>query len=148
MAEVIKGLGIRWGAQGITMTAGIVSSSNGQKVQSIDFERTSDKGEIKNDLGEVVGQVFYNGKRVLRLTVIPSGATIAAAQTSVDAHLIAPGTKITVADANGAVIDGAHSGGYNLLSAKMRGQNTEGVMVDIEMETYDANDVTATIAAS
>jgi hypothetical protein len=142
MAEVIKGLGIRWGAQGITMTAGIVSATNGQKVQSIDFERTSDKGEIKNDVGEVVGQVFYNGKKTLRLTVIPSGATISAAQSSVDAHLIAPGTKITVVDANGTILDGD----YNLLSAKARGQLTEGVMVDLEMEKYDANDVTATIS--
>lgn len=142
MAEIIKGLGIRWGAQGITMTAGIVSSSNGQKVQSIDFERTAEIGEIKNDIGETVGEVYYNGKKVLRLTVIPSGATISAATSSVDAHLIAPGTKITVVDGSGTIIDGD----YNLDSAKGRGQNTEGFMVDIEMHKFDANDVTAVIS--
>jgi len=144
MAEVVKGLGIRWGAQGITMTAGIVSSTNGQKVQSIDFERTADIGEIKNDLGETVGEVYYNGKKVLRLTVIPSGATIAAAGTSLDAHLIAAGTKITVVDGSGTILDGD----YNLDSAKGRGQNTEAFMVDIEMHKFDANDVTTTIAAA
>ena len=142
MAEIIKGLGIRWGVQGITFTAGIVTTTNGQKVQSIDFERTSELGPIKNDAGETCGEVYYDGKKVLRLTVIPSAATISAANTSVDSHLIAPGTLITVVDANGTVIDGS----YNLDSSKGRGQNTEGFMVDIEMHKFDANDVTATIS--
>lgn len=146
MAEVIKGLGIRWGAQGITMTAGIVSSTSGQKVQSIDFERTAEIGEIKNDLGETVGEVYYNGKKTLRLTVIPcavSGTnTVANATSSVDGHLIAPGTKITIVDGSGTIMDGD----YNLDSSKGRGQNTEAFMVDIEMHKFDANDVTTTIS--
>ena len=143
MAEVVKGLGIRWGAAGVTFTAGIVSSSNGQQVQSIDLERTSDKGEIKDSNGEVVGQVYYNGKKTLRITVVPSHATtISGAQSSVDAHLIAPGTKITIVDGEGTILDGD----YNLLSAKARLSNTDATMVDVEMEKYDANDVTATIS--
>lgn len=145
MALQINGLGIRWAASGITMTAGIVSSTSGQKVQSIDFERTSELGEIKNEFGETVGEVYYNKKKVLRLSVVPcavSGTnTIANATSSVDGHLIAPGTKITVVDGNGTIMDGD----YNLDSAKGRGQNTEAFMVDIEMHKFDDNDVTTVV---
>lgn len=142
MAATVKGIGIRWAAGGITMTAGIVSSSNAQEVQSLTISRTADKVEIKNDIGEVVGEVYYNGRKELRLTVIPTHATtVTGAQSSVDAHLIAAGTKITVVDGEGTVIDGD----YNLDSAEGRGDNNSAFMVDIVMHKFDANDVTATI---
>lgn len=146
MAATIKGLGIVWAVNGITMTAGIVSSTAGQAVQSLTYSRTSDKVEIKNDLGEVVGEVYYNGKRELRLTVIPSAVTgtntIANAVSSLDSHLIAAGTKITIADSSGTVMDGD----YNLDSCEMRGDNSSPRMVDIVMHKFDANDVTTTIS--
>lgn len=143
MAAVVKGLGIRWAVNGITMTAGIVSASNAQEVQSLSISRTSDKVEIKNDIGETVGEVYFNGKKELRLSVIPSHAsTLSGAQSSVDAHLIAAGTKITVVDAEGTIVDGD----YNLDSAEGRGDNASAFMVDIVMHKFDANDVTATIS--
>jgi hypothetical protein len=143
MAETVKGTGIVWGVGGITLTAGIVTANSAAKVQSFNFDRTSDKAEIKDGDGEVCGQTFYNAKRTLSLTVVPSGATISAAGLSADAWTPAPGTKITLADADGAILDAD----YNLVSAKLRGSNTEARMADIELERYDANDVTATIAA-
>ncbi len=147
MAETVKGLGIRAFVGGITMTAGIISATNSQKVQSIDFERTSDKGEIKDENGEVIGEIYHNHKKVLRLRVVPcalSGTnTIANGQSSLDAHLIAAGVKITIVDGEGTVLDGD----YNLDSVKYAGSNSEGApMVDLEMHKFDANDVTATIS--
>ncbi len=142
MAEVIKGTGVRWGVGGVTFTAGIVSGTNAMHMQNFDFDRTTDKAELKDANGEVIGVVFYNGKRILRITVVPTGASITAANSSVDAYMIAPGTKITIADSEGASIDGD----YNLISSKMRGSNADFTMVDLELEDFDANDVTATIS--
>jgi hypothetical protein len=143
MAEIQKGLGIVWGVDGITLTAGIVSATTAAKFQSFNFDRSADTAEIKNGDGEVAGKVFYNAKRTLSITVIPSAATLAGAPTSADGWLPAPGTKITVADADGTVIDGD----FTLLSAKLRGTNTEARMADIELEKFDANDVSTTIAS-
>ena len=64
MSEVIRGqAAVVWGSQGITMTAGIVSATNPQQVESFDLERNGDKFDIKNSIGEVIGQVFYNNKK-------------------------------------------------------------------------------------
>ena len=143
MAATLRGLAVVWGAQGITFTAGIVSSTNGAATQSLKVARGSDKAEIKNDQGEVVGQVFFNGKKTLSITVIPSHASsITSAQSSADAYLIAPGTKMTVVDAQGAIVDGD----YNLLSATGNRTNEGAMTVDLEMEKYDANDVTTTVS--
>lgn len=145
MAATVKGLGVRWAVGGITMTAGIVSATSGQEIQSLTISRTSDKVEIRNDVGEVVGEVYYNGKKELRFSVVPTAIsgtnTIANAQTSVDSHLIAAGTKITIVDGEGTVIDGD----YNLDSAEGRGENTGAFMVDLVMHKFDANDVTTTV---
>lgn len=138
MAETVKGVGIVWGVNGITCTAGIVSANNAAQIQSFNFDRTSDTAQIRNGDGETVGKVFYDGKKVLSLTVIPSAATLSAAATSADSWTPAPGTRVVMADADGAILEGA----YNLLSAKLRGTNTEARMADIELESFDANDVT------
>jgi hypothetical protein len=142
MAETIKGVGIVWGVNGISLTAGIVSGTTLAKTQSFNFDRSADKAEIRDGDGEVCGQAFYNAKRTLSLTVVPTGTSLANAVTSADAWTPAPGTLITIVDADGAIVDG----NYNLISAKLRGSNTEARMADIELERYEANDVTATIS--
>ena len=139
MSNLQKGLAVVYGVDGITFTAGIVSATNGAQTQSLRVVRSSDKVEIKNDLGDVVGQIFSNGKKTLSITVIPSHATVkATAQSSYDAHLIPPGTTVTIADANGAVIDDD----YNLLSATGNMTNDGVATIDLELESYDDNDVT------
>jgi hypothetical protein len=146
MAEVVKGVGLVWGVAGITMTAGIVTATAGQAVQSITFNRTSDKYELRDGDGEVVGEVYYNARKEVRITIVPRAITgtntIANAVSSVDAHLPAPGTKVTMADADGTSIDGD----FNVDSVEMRGENTGPRMVDITMHRFDANDVTATVS--
>lgn len=146
MAELIKGAALVWGVAGITMTAGIVVGTSGSVVQSVTFNRSSDKYELRDGDGEVVGEVYYNAKKEIRLTVVPRGVsatnTIANAESSVDAHLPAPGTMVTIADANGTSIDGD----FNVDSCEMRGENTGPRMVDITMHRFDANNVTGTIS--
>lgn len=143
MAEAIRGqAAVVWGAQGISMTAGIVSGSNAQQVQSVTLERTSDGYDIKNSAGETIGKVFYNHKKQLRLTVLPTGSNVSGAQTSWSAHLLAAGTKITVVDSGSTVLDGD----YNLISCTGRGDQTNPRMVDLELESFDSNDVTPTIS--
>lgn len=143
MAEVIHGqAAVVWGAQGITMTAGIVSGTNAQQVNSFDIERNGDVYEIKNSGGEVIGEVYYNNGKVLRLTVLPTAGTVANAQASWSAHLIAPGTKINVVDTGSTILDGD----YNLRTAKGRGDQTNPRMIDLEMVNKDANDITPTIS--
>jgi hypothetical protein len=146
MAEVVKGVGLVWGVNGITCTAGIVVGTSGQAVQSMTYSRTSDKYELKDGDGEVIGEVYYNHKREIRLTIIPravSGTnTIANAEASADAHTPSAGTMVTIADANGTSIDGD----WNVDSAELRGENTGPRMVDITMHKFDANSVTTTIS--
>jgi len=149
MAELVKGLGVRWGVNGIAYTGGIVSATTAAKIQSMNTDRTSEKKDITNESGETVGQVFYNAKRSVTITVVPVGSStvgsgLGEAGTSADAHMPAPGTKLDVTDSKGTIIDDS----YNILSAKMRLSNTDVAMIDIELESFDANEVaTAPITA-
>lgn len=143
MSATLKGLAVVWGAQGITFTAGIVSATNGAQTQSLRVVRDSGKAYIKNDQGETVGRVDFDGKKTLSISVVPSHASsLSSAQTSMDAYLIAPGTKITVVDAQGAVVDGD----YLLNSATGNRTNEGTAVVDLEMEKFDANDITTTVS--
>jgi len=146
MAETQSGLAVVWGVQGITFTAGITdpggASALGQK-QSLTFTRASKVAYVANDLGESVGRVDFDANKVTRLTVIPSHATAkATAKTNMDSYLPAPGTKITIADADGAVIDGD----YKLNSATLNKTNNGPATIDIEIEKFDANDITTVIS--
>jgi hypothetical protein len=139
MAALIKGMAIVWGIGGVTFTAGIVSATNAAQVQSVDLERSADKVEVKDANGECVSQVFLNKAKKVRITVVPSHASVTAtAITSLDAWTPSVGTTLTLADASGAIFDGS----YNCTSVKQRRANNEAVMADIEMELYEANDVT------
>lgn len=135
MAATIKGRAVVWSIGGITMTAGIVSASNPQFVQSARVQRGSEKAEIKDDGGIIRTQVFHGFKKTLSLSVIPcdAAASLAGAKTSADAHLPAPGTTMTVVDAAGTIIDSS----YNLISANQN-RSVDGVAsVDLEMEQGD-----------
>lgn len=146
MSANMKGLGARWGCNGITFTAGIVSTDNGQQVQSLNINRTSDSQEGRNGIGECVGKVFYNGKKEVTITVLPSHpTTIAGGTASLDAHMIPPGTTVTILDAEGASIDNLFGGRFNLISARQNLSNTNYAMVDLDLEQYTDNDVTTAV---
>lgn len=143
MSEVLKGKGIVWGAQGVAYTAGITSSSSTVFHESVKLSRTSDKKDVTNDAGEAVGQVFYNKKKTFRATVKPYGTSSTAAKASYQAwSALSPGTKVTITDSNIA----AFGGDYNLLSVEPS-RTSDGIgVLDVELETFDDNDVTGTIA--
>lgn len=145
MAETQKGIAVRWSINGISFT-GITLAGDASKFQSLEFTRSSDKHEIKDGNGEAAGLVFYNAKKTANITVIPAATTVANAQANVDAWLPAPGTVLTAADTEGASLDAASATTYNVLSAKMRMTVDGPVMVDLEIERYDANDVTTNVS--
>ncbi len=128
------------------MTAGIVTASNPNFPQSARVQRGSEKSEIKDDGGVIRTQVFHGFKKTLSLSVIPcdGGASISGARTSMDAHMPAPGTTITVVDAAGTIIDAS----YNLVSATQN-RSVDGVAtLDLEMEQGDeGNDLTTASVA-
>ncbi len=146
MAEVQKGIAVRWGVSGITFT-GITLASDASKLQSLEFNRTSDKHEVKDSAGEVAAQIFYNHKKSVTITVIPAaitGAHISDANGNILAWLPAPGTTLTAVDTAGAFIDAASAATYNVISAKARLSNDGPTVCDLEIERYDANEVTGT----
>ena len=146
MAEIQKGIAVRWGVAGISFT-GITLTTDASKIQSLEFNRTSDKKDVPDSSGETAGQIFYNHKKSITLSVIPAsttGATITAANANILAWLPSPGTTLTAADTAGAFIDASSAAEYNVLSAKARMSNDNVVMCDLEIERFDANSVTGT----
>ena len=140
MAVTLKGKGVVWGAGGFTYTGGIASATTVSQGQSATLERSSDKGETRDGDGEVIAQQFYNAKKVFRVNVVPTGDTIGAARTSLDAWAPAPGSLVTVADAASTVIDDL----YNVISSTVNKSNTDAANCDVEFEQYDANEVATT----
>jgi hypothetical protein len=145
MAETIRGLGFVWGVNGLTFT-GFNATEPTFKTQSLDLTRDSDVAQLENESGEVVGECFFNSKKVMNVSVIPSATSVATAQGNLDKLIPAPGTIITVADANGTTIDATNSGKFTCLSAKMGRTNKGMATVDLQLRQYEANDVTTTVS--
>lgn len=153
MAELNKGIGIKWGVAGITFAAGIVSTNDGQHVQSLNLNLTSDSQEVRNNIGEVVGKVYYNGRKELSISVIPSALTATntklKAKQSLYAHMLPPGTTVQLADPSDDEpdnpIDKTFAGNFNVVSSRMGLTNTGIAVVDLELETFVDNDVTAAV---
>lgn len=141
-----KGYAAVTGVDGITFTAGIVSGTHAAKNQSAEHTRDSSRAYLRDGAGDTAGVYFHDAKQVINITVIPghgspptTPGTIADARTSLSAWRVAPGTLVTIADGDGTIIDGD----YNLLSSKERRTNTDYVMLDLELEKFDANNATA-----
>lgn len=145
MAAVIKGTGVVWSVGGISYTAGIVSTSGtGHLTQSATVERTSEVARIK-DTGGVIKTVVFSGfTKSLRVTVVPSGSSVANAQTSGDSFMPAPGTLVTVTDDSGTIIDD----NYNCLTATQN-RTVDGVCtIDLTLEAGDEGTEIATAPVS
>lgn len=137
MAATVKGRGIIWSTGAIVGTAGIVSATNASFVQSASVERTSEVTHIKDNGGTIRTSVFHALMKNLRLTVIPcalSGTnTLANAVSSGDGHTIAAGTKVSLTDDSGTIIDDD----YNVLSATQNRTVDGAVTVDLVLEASD-----------
>ena len=99
MAEVIKGLGVVWGANLFSAVAATPNTTYGTatgKVQSVSYEHNSEKVEVKGDDGEVQAVIFFNTTEKITVDVIPIGATIAAAVTNNVLPTI--GSNVTITD--------------------------------------------------
>lgn len=144
MSAVIKGKGMVWSVGAAVFTAGIVSSSNEAAQQSQRLARTSEKAELKDISGEIIGQVFHGFRRNLSLTVIPyHDSTQAGAYASIEAWGLKPGTLVTIT--NAAADFAAVADNYNVLSATQN-RTVDGIAtVDLELE---AGDETAEIATA
>ena len=152
MSAVVKGRGIVWSVGGITHTAGIVSATNPNFLQSVDFDRNSEKAEVKDTGGTIRAVIFHGFKRMLKLSVIPcalSGTnTLANAEAALDAHTLKPGVTVDIVDAlagsSGAysVLEGggaaaATTNSYNVINSKQR-RTVDGVaIVDLDLEATD-----------
>lgn len=144
MAETISGVGVVWGL-GSSLTA--TGTGIGTFLpQSADFDAESDNVEVPDRSGETVASVHYNQRELLRMEVIPTGATIALARA---ANIIPePGTVVTVVDTIDAEIAGATTTAYELMRAGKRKSNKDVTKLVFEMRRFKANNVTATVAAS
>lgn len=146
MAETISGVGVVWGL-GSTLTATDAASGIGTFLpQSADFDAEADNVEVPDYRGETVASIHYNQRELLRMEVIPTGATIALARA---ANIIpTPGAVITVVDTIDTEIAGATSTAYELIRAGKRKSNKDVTKLVFEMRRFKANNVTATVAAS
>lgn len=131
----LKGRAVIWSIGGITFSAGIVSSTDPEFMQSARFSRTSDMGEIRDDGGIIRSVAFHGFKKSLSITCVPAGAaaSLATAFASNDAHLPVAGTTVTVVDASGAIVDG----NWNVVSCNQNRSIDGPATVDIELMNGD-----------
>lgn len=131
MAADIKGTAVVWSIGGVTFTAGIVSASNPSMPQSLQFSLDAENTKIKDNGGDIKTIVLHGFMKNLSISVVPSAASIAAAVTSKEAHLLSPGTKVTIADASGTTL--IEQNWIVTKSTERRGV-AEVVTIDLELE--------------
>jgi hypothetical protein len=136
MAAVIKGLGVVWSVGAIDFTAVSISASvqgTGHLTQSAAVERTSEVTRVKNNAGTIKVVIFHGNMKTVRLTVVPSGSSVANARTSSANLTPTAGTKVTITDDAGTIIDDS----YNILSAS-ENRTVDGVAtIDLVLEASD-----------
>ena len=143
MALSQKGFGVVWAVNGVTISG--YSGTAYYNMQSVNSERSSARKEILDGNGELVGQVFYDERKKISISVVPTfnSATggLAGAKASMDALTPAPGTAITIADSDGTIFDGV----YSCLSAKLNRSNTAEATIDMDLELSVVNSGATTV---
>lgn len=136
MGSVIKGTGVVFSTGAI---GGILTHIE----QSIDAARSAEKTPIKDNGGIFKAVVYHGFMKTLTLSIIPQGATVAAAQTAMDTGMYAPGTSLVITDDAGTIVDGT----YNVDSSRQR-RSVDGVAVlDLELSKGDeGNDITTLVS--
>ncbi len=139
--SALRGVAVITGAAGITLTAGIVSATNAGHNQNVSHSREADHKFLKNGNGDSVADFITDKRQVLSITVVPYHATtLASAKSATDAYRLAAGTKVTVVDADGTILDGD----YLLMSSKETRPNDDHNVIDLELQKWDDNDLTLT----
>lgn len=135
--ETIKGRAVVWSVGSLVFTAGIDSSTAAGFFQSARVSRQSEKTSIKDAGGVIRAQVFHGFTKTLSLTVIPASLsgtnTVANARASMDSHMPAPGTLVSITDDSGTIIDD----NYNVVSAVQSRTVAGEASVDLELEAGD-----------
>jgi len=150
MAETLKGLGVVWGCGSYTMTGVVINGTVG-KMQSFDFNRSAEMASIRDPVGDTVGEAYYDAKAEISLNVIPSDASATStAITNMLAMLPAPGTAVTVVDADGTdtIIEkaSAHAGAYVCVSSSLNRTNAGPASISMQLKRFDAYDISSTIS--
>lgn len=141
MSATIKGTAVVWSTGNITFAAGITSAS---MVQSMRYGRTAEATEIKDYSGQINTVVLHGGMKTVSVTVVPTGATIAAAVTAKESYLPAPGTMVTLADESG--LPGNNQIVQNwIVNSATENRTVDGVVtIDLELENSADSDISTT----
>lgn len=144
----LKGVGLLFGiGQGQTLT---FTPSGGSalsvKTQGLDYEKSGEKADLRNEDGSEVGRVYYNIMKKLTVTAIPFHATtISGAITNAEACAPAIGTAVAVVDNQmGSETDGTHTGNYVIDSVRVARTNTGIAVFTLELEQVLDNDISPT----
>lgn len=151
MAETLKGKAIVWGTTGFTGGAATSAtdrwgSATTAYITDCDAAIEADSTPIEDDNGETAGMVFYNQRYTWNITAVPVGASVSAANTNAAALELAPGTKVTIADADGTVFDGTHTAAYIVTAMRKRKTNKGATVYELTIVQYTANDISATMS--
>ena len=138
---------------GITATAGgIIWDGEEGLNQSEDFSREADIAEVRDAFGNVALRVYHNGRKTLSISVVPADNstddtfTAASGVVNADLFLVAPGTIVTIIDANSTITDGTHAAKYLLDSCRRRTTNTGQAVAELTLTQYDDNDVAIAVS--
>lgn len=139
----LKGSAVVFGAENLTITGVIANANALAYTQSLRHVRDSDVVNVANASGDDASQVFYNLKRKVSISVIPyHGTTTSGARANLASWMPGAGGTLTVVDGIGNADDD-----YNIMSCSEGRTNTGITTVDLELESRDANDITAAITA-
>ena len=147
-----NGVAIVWGNEGLTFTGGVArTESTHFDTQSIRVTRGSDNVEVADRQGEIRADVYYNFKRNMSLTVVPSGTTSTLAATSLAIWMPRAGSAVTMTS-TGAFLDTPPDGVatmvaptvWNIASSVANQSNTGVTTVDLELKQGEVNNVAVT----
>ena len=141
----IKGKAFRFSTAGLTFTLGIVSATTPQLFESWSHKRSATQFVLKDDNADRVGEAYSDDIQTFSCEVIGVSAStgvgaLASAQTSTDALSVPPGTKVTLVDANGTILDGS----YVLDDAELSATKEGAVSGRLTMHKSSTNDITVT----
>lgn len=140
-----------WGVAGITATGFVSSgtepiSSGNSEVQSVSVSNQSDVTEIKNGAGDVEIMVYSNHNRECSIEVVPSASTLNGVQGYIESLLPAPGTIITLveADQHLTTLDGdtstveatADAGDWSYVSGELTRSNDAEARISMTLKQY------------
>lgn len=145
----VKGVGLLFGlgtgsALSLTITGG---SALVAKYQAIDYEKSAERAELRDEAGSELGRVYYNAMKKLTIQCVPYDSTsISTASTNAAALLPAIGTSVTLVD-NQLVNETDvtfTTGLYVVENAKAARTNTSICLITLELECVVDNDISVT----